>query len=686
MSLLKTGQINFNVYSKIIVENFYITSFYVLKNEIFYFEIKNLINLNSDPSLTLLNYYVDLGDGSPIQTVSENQLLTAKYTEQGTYNITYSAIYSINGNNQTVIYNVATPINVYAAWEVYAQNTIRLNDEIELTLPYTREQIHIQPNEWGVADVFNTSVLRIQECLQYLLEKTQTISTYSPTLFYGWLGNYSGTPASKLTWVMQTYNSEYLDRSDLATIGSGNTYFNGLVDSLEYDDKLVVIDYNKLRLFKNSSDPEEIFFTNGDQLSSFLINPVSIDYDYDNKYLYISDAYLNTIYKLQVVVDENNSINNKINIELFVGGFGGLIENNSFNNPVEIKYKNNYLYVLDYNNNCVKQYNSDLNWVYTYYINTFATDMPISIAALSNGLLYVLTENYNVYIFDNFSNTIFETFSLKSINDASNLLKISFTQNEDFFYILTEQNVFKFSLTGSYISVFNIPKKISTKYNNIKTGKDNKVLIISNKCLFKTQDVLIIYRIGRGQPFEFWSYDQITVNENEFVSDIVYNKTLLRLNQNIKSFRNILNAKFVIANEITPNGVINYFSYVPIDYISGGLTLSDTIENETIGIGVNELHVPPVVNKQLDYLYDALLELADFLSIKNYSVKNSQCINAFCWSWKATSCYNLTFPVIKTCDINPITYVEMKYADKGYIQNYAPSSTWKDATSQCCKK
>jgi hypothetical protein len=160
--------------------------------------------------------------------------------------------------------------------------------------------------------------------------------------------------------------------------------------------------------------------------------------------------------------------------------------------------------------------------------------------------------------------------------------------------------------------------------------------------------------------------------------------------QNIKTFRDTLNARFIIATENVKNNIVTYFSFLPVNINiekqnPNSLKLSDDIELETLGIGVNELHVPSVINKELSKLYDALRQLSKFLSIENYKVDNAECIDSFCWSWNSTSCYNLSLPVIKTCSVNPISYFEMKLNENGLIR-YAPSNTWADATSKCCEK
>jgi hypothetical protein len=681
MSVIITGDTNLDAYSNTIRQQYYMSTYYSLTGNPVYIEYKNPITNNNNSNFYIDHYLTDFNDGNLPLSSSPLSSISNIYYKKGTYFISYSAVY----NNGTVFpYVTKEPFNITDSWDIYDQNNIRLNNEITLSLPYNLEQINIQPNEWGVDDIFNTAIYRLQDSLDYLISNTQTINTFAPTVFFGWLGNNAGTAASGIKWFTQSYNYQYLDRSDLAS-SSGTSYFTNVTDALEFDNYLFIIDNGNLRVFNNKAKPTEIIFSNSFEISAFLIKPVSIDITKTSKgyILYIADQISNKVYKLNIDI-----VNTNVNIELFIGGFGSLLDHNSFNTPNQICYSNNNVYVLDYNNRGIKQYNQDLNWLYTYGIDEFDSDQPISIAALDIGLLYVLTKNYNVYIFDNFSNTVFEKLSVFQSNDGSNLLKISFDENGDFFFILTEQNVYKYSITGSYITTFVIPKQITITYNNIKKGQNGTVLLSSPKCLLKCQDVLEVFKLGDGLPYQYWTKDQLKVFKNEFTSDLIYNRSLVRMAQNIKTFRDTLNAKFVVANEHLQGNIVTYFTYIPIN-VSERPIFSDDIEKETISVGVNELHIPPVLNKELEKLYIALQQLNSFLSIENYTIKNTDCVDTFCWSWNATSCYNLTLPLIKTCKVNPVSFYELALNETGYI-NYAKAAygtiSWADATSKCCQK
>jgi hypothetical protein len=202
----------------------------------------------------------------------------------------------------------------------------------------------------------------------------------------------------------------------------------------------------------------------------------------------------------------------------------------------------------------------------------------------------------------------------------------------------------------------------------------------------KIQDILEVYQLGEGLPFNYWDNSQLAVYPDEFTSDLNYNRSLKRMAQNIKSFRNTLNAKFVLYPQQTKNGSANYLTWIPINKDSLP-KFSNDVENETLGVGVNELHLPQVFNKELVKLYKAIDELKKFLDVSNINPdsinKTVNCKQPFCWSFKAMSCYGLTLPIIKTCEINPITFSELQ---SGFPYTYAPSNIWGNAISDCCSQ
>jgi hypothetical protein len=680
MSILISGDNYISSYSNIVPKQVYMSTMYTLTGNSVFVQYKNPVVSEYNPNLAIAYYLTNFGDNTEIKQTLPDETVFHQYSKGGTFFVSYTAVY--NDIQQTYQpYTIPVPFIVNEQWNVYNQEKLRLNDEIKLNLPYTLEEINIQPNEWGVEDIFNTSIIRLQECLDYLNNNIQTINIQSPTIFFGWLGNNSGARASGIKWFTQTYNASNLNNPELAT-NSGLNYFENIKDACETTDHIYVLDGTKFRAFSAGAIPVERKFYNSENIQSLLSNPLSFDVDETGQNVYICDSPTNKIYKFNLDLSENPAIN----IELSMGGFGSGIDNNKFNSPTQILYSNNFIYVLDYNNKCVKQFNIDLNWVYTYNADILDNEKIISIAVHpTTQILYILTESYKILIFDNFSNELFETIDISYLNDKNTTLeKILFDENGDFFYILTDLNVFKITSSGFYITELVLPRTTTFTYKNIKKSPNRSFIISTPYALEKIQDVLEIFKLGNGLPSKYWDSNQLKVKENEFSSDLNYNRSLVRIAQNIKTFRNTLNAKFVIASEQTKYGVITYFSWIPIDVKTELPSIDINVENETLGVGINELHVPSVFNRELVKLYNSIESIKTFLEIQNITVaagNNKNCAGQFCWSWGAMSSYNLTLPVIRTCNVNPITYFELS---NEFTANYAPTKTWAEAISKCC--
>jgi hypothetical protein len=648
----------------------YMSTVYALVSSQVFVEYKNPFLNNNNPSSYVLQYITDFGEGDVIYSDPSDKVYYS-YKNPGTYYVSYSAVLYSNTDNTTSITpaNSLVPFVIEASWKPFNANEIRYAKDLILKFPYNLNQIQIQPNEWGVKDIFNTAITRLQDNLNYLLYNTKTLNTNTPTEYIGWLGNNSNSRGSGIKWNTQTYNPLYLNNASLATT-QGSSYFNNLKDSVEILDRIYVLDDTSFRAFYSSAVPTEIKFSNTQQIASLLVNPSSLDSNDSGDTVYISDPLKNIVYKFNIDIT-----NNEINVQLFTGGFGGVADHDKFNSPVQVYYFKENVYVLDYNNKCVKQYNKDLNWIYTYYCDAFESDQPASVTVNpSTSDVYILSESANVYIFKNLNSNPYNSFSALEAKDGTNLNKIIFDDSGDFFYILSVSNIYKYSYINTFINKLNIENNPSINYISINKSTNKSFLITSIHSILKIQDVLETFQLGGGLPYNYWTKEQLLVSEDEFSSDINYNRSLIRMAQNVKTFRDTLNAQMVLVQADIP-----YISWVPID-VSNQPLLDSDVENETLGVGVNELHVPSVFNKELDKIYTSLSTLLNFLNINN-AVPESQCSGKFCWSWKALSTYNITLPVVRTCDMNPTSYKELLGA---FPVGYAPSKTWGEAISNCC--
>lgn len=625
----------------------------------------------------IVAYMTDFGEPNSIRIAAYDSTIFYNYKNKGTFYISYSALYN---DGSIEYYQHPNPVIIEPDWETYDPNALRFVEETILTLPYNDEDIMIQPNEWGDADIFNTSILRLQDNLDYLSSNLQTLNTSSPTLLFGWLGSNAINKADGIRWYTKDFGSEYHLNPSLS-VSDGTTHFNSIKDAIEVRDHIFVIDGTKFRSLSAGNFAPEINFIGASDLDSVFLTPISIETNQAGDIVYVADPPKNKIYRFDM---EFNGYNSTLNYTLNIGNLGSKQDTNKFNSPSELAFELGNLFVLDYNNYCVKQYNADLNWIHTYSADEFDEDQPINIAIHPKfGFLYVLTKSYTVYVFDLLSETYFSKISLPQTS-SKKIIKMIFDEVGDFLYIITTNNVYKYSSSGYYISELNLPSGLT--YTGGKKASNRSILLFTEKSIIKLQDVLEVHRIGEGLPSQYWSKDQLIVDKDELASDTNYNRCLIRMAQNLKTFRNSLNYKLVIATEQTATNVITYFASIPIA-ISERPVFDATIEGEILGVGVNELHLPQSINKELIKLYSAVYDLKSFLDITNYNIQGNNnsggCGSQFCWSWKAMSCYNLTLPAVRICNINPITYAEL---ETSFPVSYAPTKTWAKATSECCNK
>jgi len=672
-------------YSTSVKPEIYLSSYYALTGDSIRIEFETPELAKEIENVEIVSYNIYFGDGLSAQHLI-NDVVYHSYDSKGVYILSYDVNYN-NGLTRSFTLQ-QHPITVFNRWPTYNQSEIRLLSEAQLTLPWTLDQIYIQPNEFGEADIFNTSISRLNDNLTYLKNNIQTINTDAPTLYYGWLGCNTKDLARGIQWHTLDFHNLHYNNTNYAT-SNGFSYFSNIRDFVETDNEILVLDGKNLRAFSAAKIPTEIIFDNNLQIKQLLVNPVSIDYDGDNNNLYLVDNYKNKVYKFNLSFDYIS----EINIQLAVGGFGTINDSNKFNAPSEVLYSNDNVFVLDYGNRCVKQYTQDLNWIYTYYTEEFATNIPSNIAIHPTTTLpYVATNNYKIYVFDHMGSVVSNFTLYEARTEGHKIVKILFDQGGDFFYVVTTKNIFKYSIVGTFISIVNIPYGSLNNSNgailNYTSGKyfsHRSLSFSTNNSIIRCQDIVTLFKVGEGLPYEYWTEDQLLVGRDEFAQDIVYNRTFTRLVQNIKSFRNTMDSRFIIATEQTPYGTVRYFAKSPIAVASRPIFSSD-IENETIKVGVNEFNVPQVINRELKKIYEALQYLTGYLSITDVRLLsgiNTGCTDPFCWSWKSMSCYNLSLPVVRICNINPITYAELESSyPSTYV--YAPSNTWGSATSHCC--
>lgn len=608
-----------------------------------------------------------------------NATFNYQYSSIGTFFVSYSAFYQ-NGNYDK--FTISNPIIVKDKWEEYTQENIRVLGESILQLPYTLEEIMIQPNEFGDKDIFNTSLTRLNECLEYLKSNMQTMNIDSPIYYYGWLGNNKDFKSNGIRWYTETYGPLYYKDLSFAS-SEGFDYFTNIKD-INYKNKyFYVLDDKIFRVFNYDNHAIEIEFKNKSELIGFFIDPKSITVSDDEISIFVADSIRNKIYRFDF--DFSDPLTPIFGLVLSLGSYGSLNDAGKFDYPSEIHYYNDNIFVLDYNNNCVKQYTRDLSWVHTYYDNILKGDQIQNIAIHPTGLLYIITKSYKIHIFDIFGESVIKTIQLYELNTLDEVVKISFDENGEFLYVLTKKSVFKYSAVGEYVTSVILPDLAGSYLSSAYYSKYRSMNFATSNYIIRVQDFVEIFKIGNGLEADYWNLDQILLKKEQFAQDTTYNSALIKIAQNLKTLRNTINAQFALVTEQTSRGSVSYFSLLPISVNRRPQFLSD-VENEFLLTGANEFHIPTVLNRELTKLYDSLITLKTNLDVTTTNTSNvgdddNPCGADFCWSWKAMACYNLSLPIIRLCNTNPITYAELVNT---FPVSYAPTKIWGDANSVCC--
>lgn len=644
----------------------YISDYYQLTGNSISFQADSYFLYENNP---ITSFYIDYGDGVS-ESLSLNGTNSHYYNYNGSFIVTLSSLFQ----NGDVIYNTnIKPIRIYNEWPTYDQNDIRFINEKILKFHYNLSDISIQPNEFGNVDIYNTAITRLHKNLEYISANMKTINVEAPTDFYGWLGANSTYKSDGLRWHTPDYNSNYYLTYLTYATNDGSSYFTNIESFSEKDGNFIVLDNGKIRFFKSGKTLEESTFINYDD---FAPNFKAINYmetDDTGKILYVLDTFSNKLHRVDLEIATISYIFDILDI----GGFGSKSDPNKFSNPIKVVYKDSFVYVLDYNNSCIKKYTPELTWVYTYYSESFENnkieDFDIH---PDTGLLYTINSDNIIYIFDNDQLEYFTSFEVGSIIGYNTILDFRFDEAGEFFYIVTNNLVYKFTASGIYIGAFG-----SGYEKSLKVGTNKTIYISGQYFITKMYEIVQNFGIGDGLSEIKWKLDDILLNSNEFATDLNYNRSLQRMVSNIKQLRNTIDSKFVLVDEATSSGNVTYFAKSPIK-ISERPVFSNDIETDNVKIGINEYHIPQVFNREFEKIYTSLELLKSFFDIGtiNASVENG-CQGVFCWSWKAMSCYNLSLPVIKLCNINPITFVEL---EKSFGINYAPSKEWGNAKSSCC--
>jgi len=489
-----------------------------------------------------------------------------------------------------------------------------------LQLPYSYNEIKIQPNDTVSCELLNLKFKHLYDNFIYLYRSSLIASNIIPvssTAIAGITAN-----STEFTWYKNLSTSQFISiSSNPSYTGLDNANLCYLVNNREtYQYTALISNNNYFKGFLFDSDAN--YFT-----ESFTISEIDPEkgslyscitaFALYNNYLYVVDCDLCKVVKYDASGLTTNTVinSNKLTFLNSVGNKGNAQSKLEFNNPTGITVYNNFVYVLDSGNKCVKKFDSDLNWLATYRLSIDLKDtFPLDIGSDYNGKIYIITRDNTLLIYDNDFNSK-SVYNLNKIKENNEIFsKIVFSkQDNNIFYIVTNKNIYK-KLTTSpdstigkyllYLYNYNIPSEIISSFSSAYADNGDKNIIFSyannTGKLGLFLDNLNLYDVLAVRDFDIYTFEDMQFNNDEYLQNWVINKNISKLLVNLMRFRDQIIGKFIASQDYKTNVVFKGTRYLLPQELESIFFEQDI----TFYIGANELVTNNIVNRALYKLFN----------------------------------------------------------------------------------
>ena len=502
-----------------------------------------------------------------------------------------------------------------------------------ISLPFTYEQIQLQPNELAVANTLNIKLEKLYFNLLYLYKLCNAAGYNIPKTYSGWYG-LTGTNS------MRTSAFEFKLFSPSVSLSSAVSFVSGGSRYASINDSILALSYiaptfNSPILIAASPTTLSILpfygqyyspvFVNG---SSFVITQRNIDplsgslqfnnitgiaIDTDEDILFVADQNLNNIYTYDIS-DTIFQQTQKFYLTNYIGGKGSSVDHTKFNSLNKIAYTGEILFAEDTGNKCIKAYDKNLNWLNTTVLKTlfesagqFNTmtynSRDNQLFACNNKALYVMniTSDYTVLsaVSYDFSDTVLDSDRIVDLKFASYDSRI--------FYILTANGSMIKKWTtkpNSTIGIFNQSgtSKWITTVPNLSTDQilwyANTTALSSGRILLY-EDGLNLLSLQRDEDFSIYTLEDIFINKNEYNQAWVYNKAFKKLLYNTILLNSNTGYRFFEGKTTT-----GLTTYVSKQYNTFFLTDTVLDVNTFANVCINENFQGAAINRSLQRIYN----------------------------------------------------------------------------------
>jgi len=502
----------------------------------------------------------------------------------------------------------------------------------ELSLPYTLDDIKVQPNDTVSSSLISLKFKHLYDNFLYLYKNTLLASNVIPVSSTA----IAGITASSTIFAWY----EGLSSREFKSL-SNNSNLQG-VDNTKAIMLLKNKDFDRYSLFTSSGTAINIF--NFDYNATYIEKVLTVsqidqgygvpfksvcDFEFYKNNLFVLDCELNRLIKYDAsgFYELNTVTNNRLFYIDSIGNYGDQNSKTDFYDPKGITIFNNFIFVLDSGNKCIKKYDTNLNWKYTFRLyQDFLSAFPIDIAADSNGNLFVLTDNDKIFIYDNDikNRKIIDLVALKE-NDEK-FKKLVFSQSDtNIFYLYSDKNIYKklvnkpYSTVGKYLLYLFKYDDPAEKINAFASAptldlkSDSNIMFSVSGNIGKFgyfYDNINLFDILAVRDFDIYGFDELKFNFDEYVQNWVFNKNISKLLLGMMRLRDEIIGKFIASKDYKGNITFTGTRYLIPQEL-------DTIYFEqdiTFFVGNNELLTSSIINRPLTKLFnvqESLLKILD---------------------------------------------------------------------------
>lgn len=348
----------------------------------------------------------------------------------------------------------------------------RILDE-PLQLPHSKKEVQYQPNDWLYRGTVKTIIQNLQENTDYLYRCSTISETIMPT------------EIPKNVYDELSFLSQYMDSNIVSDCCVHEEYiylFLGITDKKDKDkdknknknnsnSKLLILRNKHNNFDKNkhqgSWETLEVTSIDSNRANSIAFKTIAdVKVNQKEKHLYVVDNTLNMIVRYDIESLFGDKLENNLVLLEMLQGKGAVNDAIYFYNPCSITFDEDYIYIADQGNNCIKKYTQSFDYVKTIKNGIFADQIieciktnPYSFTLedgqfLPKNTLWIFASSDNyIYVYVLYKNTVLYSRRIQKIRLLENeqIKSVNFSQNNSNYYFLcTSQRIYKFHLSKPF--------------------------------------------------------------------------------------------------------------------------------------------------------------------------------------------------------------------------------------------